>query len=165
MQVSDCRFRPLTALSDDYRPLGRRDDEPGYYISADAGWTDEKVHDFRRRVREHNIWVRYARDRGQAYDRRMERWSAIHNTFKFFHLQRPPKMETIDGSATWRKRVELLTRARTACEKARSRPDWGGLSYRAVDSALRMIMDDGRKPGQMPLFSRAADAERETHDK
>jgi len=158
VQISDCRYRPLTVLSDGYRPRTRSDASPGYYVHTEAGWTDEKVHDFRRRVREHNIWIRYARSKGEEYDRRMEHWSAIHNTFKFFGLGMPPKMEELDGSYTWKRRLSLLRQARTACERVGSRPDLGGLSHAAVDSALRVILDDAYEPRQQPVLEPAGDA-------
>jgi len=164
VQISDCRYRPLDTLEDNYRPFGLRDAEPGYYIHAEAGWTDQKAHDFRRRVREHNIWIRYAKDKGAKYDRRMEHWSAIHNTFKFFGLGRPPRMEEIDASRTWKRRLILLGQAQTASENNNPRPNLSGLSYSAADSALQQIIDDARARKQQPLFraDRAAEGEERT---
>lgn len=159
VQISDCRYRPLDALADNYRPFGLRDAKPGYYIHAVAGWTDQKVHDFRRRVREHNIWIRYAKDKGYAYDRRMEHWSAIHNTLKFFGLGRPPQMQEMETSPTWSKRIALLKRARAVCEKEGSRPDLSDLSYSALDTALRGLANDGGLPQQQFLFTAVKAAE------
>lgn len=57
VQVSDCRFRPLDRLSDGYNPHKRSQTEDEYYIHD--GWSDEKVRQFRRNVRRHNICIRH----------------------------------------------------------------------------------------------------------
>jgi hypothetical protein len=57
VQVSDCRFRPLNRLSDGYNPHKRSQSDDEYYIHE--GWTDEKVRQFRRNVRRHNICIRH----------------------------------------------------------------------------------------------------------
>jgi len=156
VQISDCRYRPLDALADKYRPLASPRDvqEAGYHIHAESGWTDQKVRDFRRRVREHNIWIRYAKDRGVKYDRRMEYWSSIHTTLKFFCLGRPPQLEEIDASPTWRRRVALLNRAKSLCERSGTRIDLSGMSYHEVDLALRSVINNGHVTTQTSLFDR-----------
>ncbi|OGO64581.1 MAG: hypothetical protein A2029_02750 [Chloroflexi bacterium RBG_19FT_COMBO_47_9] len=55
-QISDCRFRPLNQLVDDYKPnvLGQTSND--YHISK--GWFDDLVKQFRRNVRRQNIAVR-----------------------------------------------------------------------------------------------------------
>jgi hypothetical protein len=56
VQVSDCRFRPLTQTFDNYNP--RRDQTTtDYYIHEN--WTDKEIKQFRRNVRRHNICVRH----------------------------------------------------------------------------------------------------------
>lgn len=57
VQVSDCRFRPLSKLSDGYNPHKRSQEDDEYYIHK--GWSDEKVRQFRRNVRRHNICIRH----------------------------------------------------------------------------------------------------------
>lgn len=57
VQVSDCRFRPLNKLSDGYNPHKRHQSEDEYHIHK--GWSDEKVRQFRRNVRRHNICIRH----------------------------------------------------------------------------------------------------------
>ena len=57
VQVSDCRFRPLNSLSDGYNPHKRRQNPDEYHIHD--GWSDEKVRQFRRNVRRHNICIRH----------------------------------------------------------------------------------------------------------
>ena len=59
VQVSDCRFRPLDSLSDGYNPHKRKQDPGEYHIHTKSGWTDEKVRQFRRNVRRHNICIRH----------------------------------------------------------------------------------------------------------
>ena len=60
VQVSDCRFRPLNSLSDGYNPHKRRQNPDEYHIHD--GWSDEKVRQFRRNVRRHNICIRHNMD-------------------------------------------------------------------------------------------------------
>lgn len=111
VQIIDCRYRPLDLDYDNYNPHMRHGQPEGnYYIHKETGWDDAKIRDFRSRVRKHNIWVRYAKDKGKEYDNRMEKWSAINNTFKFFNLGRPPYMERIERSALLRKKILLLNR-------------------------------------------------------
>ena len=57
VQVSDCSFRPLNSLSDGSNPNKRKQDESEYYVHD--GWSDEKVRQFRRNVRRHNICIRH----------------------------------------------------------------------------------------------------------
>jgi hypothetical protein len=111
VQITDCRYRPLDIDYDNYNPHFRHGQPAGsYYIHEKSGWTDQKVRDFRSRVRKHNIWVRYAKDKGREYDNKMEKWSAINNTYKFFNLGRPPYMERIERSALLRKKIRLLNK-------------------------------------------------------
>ncbi|MBE6503857.1 MAG: Fe-S oxidoreductase [Methanobrevibacter sp.] len=57
VQVSDCRFRPLDRFEDGYNPHKRKQ-KPGEYFIHD-NWSDEKVRQFRRNVRRHNICIRH----------------------------------------------------------------------------------------------------------
>ncbi len=118
VQIADCRYRPLNLDYDEYNPHLKGEQLLGsYYIHELAGWTDQKIRDFRRRVRIHNIWIRYAKDKGLEYDRKMERWSAINNTYKFFNLGRPPQMEQIEQSAYLQKKIRLLRKIRSQLGK------------------------------------------------
>jgi len=67
VQIADCRFRPLDQLVDEYRPVVGRD--ANYFISRDTGWTDARVRQFRKNVREQNICVRHGL---QLYSRQLE---------------------------------------------------------------------------------------------
>lgn len=58
VQISDCRYRPLTQLFDHYVPLRRNQTNEDYYIHESAGWSDLLVKQFRRNVREQNICIR-----------------------------------------------------------------------------------------------------------
>ena len=113
VQITDCRYRPLELDYDNYNPHMRRGQpEDSYYIHKKTGWTDTNIRDFRIRVRKHNIWVRYAKDKGLEYDRKMEKWSAIHNLYKFFSLGRPPQMIVIENNPNIKRRTELLGKLR-----------------------------------------------------
>jgi hypothetical protein len=58
VQISDCRYRPLDQLSENYNPLNWEQTSNDYYIHEKSGWTDSKVKQFRRNVRQQNICVR-----------------------------------------------------------------------------------------------------------
>ncbi|MBC8200010.1 MAG: cobalamin B12-binding domain-containing protein [Desulfobacteraceae bacterium] len=67
VQISDCRFRPLTQLFDNYKPRKVGQTNEDYYIHEEAGWDDDLVKQFRKNVRSQNICVRqgvdiYSRD-------------------------------------------------------------------------------------------------------
>lgn len=119
VQVSDCRYRPIEAIFDNYNPnLSKRGQtKEDYYIHSVSRWTDRKIRMFRKKIREHNIEIRYARDKGKKYDKKMEWWSAIHNIYKFFNLGRPPRYERIEKSRLLLKRINLMKQARNICEK------------------------------------------------
>ena len=55
VQISDCRYRPLTQTFDNYSPLKEQTNED-YFIHGE--WTDTLVKQFRRNVRRQNICVR-----------------------------------------------------------------------------------------------------------
>jgi len=117
VQITDCRYRPLDIDYDNYNPHMRDGQLSGsYYIHEKTGWTDEKIRDFRSKVRKHNIWVRYAKDKGKEYDNKMEKWSAINNTYKFFNLGRPPHMEQIEKSKYLQSKIRLLNKIKSICK-------------------------------------------------
>jgi len=142
-QVADCRYRPLESVADNYDPSKYKTGqaETDYYIHTKAGWTDAKIRDFRKKVRQHNIWVRYAKDKGLAYDKNMEKWSAIHTTFKFFHMGRPPQLEVIEKSPTWKHRIEMLNKVRRYYRKNNLNSlDFSAETMRDIDTALKNIL-------------------------
>lgn len=53
IRVIDCRYRPLDAIFDGYRPNAKSQQGNEYYIHQD--WTDKQVRFFRRAVRRQNI--------------------------------------------------------------------------------------------------------------
>lgn len=61
VQISDCRYRPLDQLKDEYNPRAYKkgQTEEDYYIHKKAGWTDSKIRQFRRNVRRQNICIRH----------------------------------------------------------------------------------------------------------
>ncbi|HET6350845.1 MAG TPA: Fe-S oxidoreductase [Coriobacteriia bacterium] len=72
VQVSDCRYRPLDAFSDGYRPMKKSQDRGEYHIHPN--WSDADVRAFRRLVRENNICIRYGIPKDR-YDQRLEGFS------------------------------------------------------------------------------------------
>jgi len=67
VQISDCRFRPLTQLHDRFDSK-KSQTERDYYIHDN--WTDEGIKQFRRKVRRQNICVRHS---FPFYSRELER--------------------------------------------------------------------------------------------
>ncbi|MFH1971025.1 MAG: radical SAM protein [Patescibacteria group bacterium] len=149
VQICDCRYRPLSAIHDDYNPHSFKEGqgEENYYIHSGGGWTDKMIRDFRKRVRQHNMEIRYAN--GEKYDVRMEHWSAIHNTYKFFNLGRPPFLEKIDKSKKLQERIRKLNKLKNHCIRNGSlAPDFNGLSKRELDKEIQKIIEDaGFKKG------------------
>ena len=67
VQISDCRFRPLNAIYDNYNPR-KSQTSNDYYIHSN--WSDNLIKEFRRRVRGQNIMNRYlAKDRPLILDK------------------------------------------------------------------------------------------------
>lgn len=152
VQIADCRYRPLDSLKDDYNPgkfrSGQTEDD--YYIHTRGGWTDQKIRTFRKRVRQHNIWIRYAKDKGLAYDEKMEKWSRIHTTFKYFHMRRPPQLEAIEKSPTWTRRLKMMNRVKNYYKKHNLNSlDFGSFTKKRIDEELEKILDKI----DLPLFS------------
>jgi len=143
VQIADCRYRPLDSLEDNYNPGKFRTGQTkeDYYIHIKGGWTDRKIRDFRKKVRQHNIWIRYAKDKGLVYDKRMEKWSSIHTTFKYFHMGRPPQLEAIEKSPTKKKRINLLKKVRNYYRKNNLNSlDFNGLDMNQIDEKLKNIL-------------------------
>ena len=139
VQINDCRYRPLNTRHDDYNPGKYRAGQSSkdYYIHSKGGWSDATIRDFRREVRQHNIWVRYGRARGEGYSRDMERWSEIRSTFKFFGLARPPQYERIQNSPTWTRRVDLMKRLKSYLKRRKLlRMSLRGINRGAMDQVL-----------------------------
>lgn len=143
VQITDCRYRPLESVEDNYNPQKiEGQTEKDYYIHSKAGWTDQKVRTFRKMVREHNIWIRYAKDKGLPYDKKMEKWSAIHTTFKFFKMGRPPKLESFEKSPTLGRRHKMMTIVKNRYMKGKIPAlDFSNLTLRQVDEELKKIVN------------------------
>lgn len=145
VQIADCRYRPLDSTADNYNSARFRTGQMGddYYIHTKAGWTDGKIRNFRKKVRQHNIWVRYAMEKSLEYDKAMERWSAIHNTFKFFKMGRPPQLEVIQNSYRWKNRIRLMNRIKSYYKKHNMNSlNFNGLTYKKVDEELNKILQN-----------------------
>ena len=61
VQISDCRFRPLTQLFDNYNAR-KVQTSADYYIHEKMGWSDQLVKQFRKNVRRQNICIRQGVD-------------------------------------------------------------------------------------------------------
>lgn len=70
LQISDCRFRPLTQTFDRYN--GRLKDQTSEDYFIHPKWTDEEVKQFRKNVRRHNICIRH-KIKWEDYDQELER--------------------------------------------------------------------------------------------
>lgn len=58
VQISDCRYRPLDRIDDNYNPYAKKPQtNKDYHINSN--WTDELVRKFRSNVRKHNICIRH----------------------------------------------------------------------------------------------------------
>lgn len=135
VQITDCRYRPLDSTSDNYIPgiLKTRERASEYYIHTRAGWTDPKIRNVRRIVRQTNIGIRY----GSKYDSKMEKWSRIHNTYKFFNLGRPPKMQKIENTKSLQERIKIMDKVKNECRKRRlNPPNLKNLSNRLIDKNI-----------------------------
>lgn len=147
VQISDCRFRPLTALHDNYKSSAWRTGQTkvDYYIHEEGGWTDRKIRLFRAIIRIHNIIIRYSKDKNRNFDKqfglywkikdpdkclefiqsrigyskKMEKWSAIHNMFKSFGLDRPPEMKKIEKNKMLQENIKIMNRAKSILIKKR----------------------------------------------
>lgn len=123
VQINDCRYRPLFVEYDDYNPHTKKGQtERSYYIHSQSGWTDDKIRKFRHEVRIHNIWIRYAKDKGLSYDKKMERWSSINNLYKFFNLGKPPLMDDIENNKLFHKKIMLLNKIKKYCKETDLNP-------------------------------------------
>ena len=142
-QITDCRYRPLNSTYDCYDSTKYREGqtEKDYYIHVKAGWSDQKIRDFRRRIRQHNIWVRYAKDKGLPYSKDMEKWSSIHNTFKYFHMGRPPYLEVIEKSPTWQHRIQMMRKVKNYYLKHNLNSlDFSHFTKKRVDKEIKKIL-------------------------
>ena len=140
VQINDCRYRPLSATYDNYNAhaFNGGQTKEDYYIHEMWGWTDKKVRLFRKEARQHNMEIRYAN--GKKYDRRMEHWSAIHNTFKFFKLGRPPFLEKIEKSPRLKQRIILLNKLKNHhLKKDLPQLDFSELKLRELDRKIKII--------------------------
>lgn len=142
VQITDCRYRPLNLDYDNYNSHMRSGQPDGsYYIHNQTGWTDKKIRKFRLKVRKHNIWIRYAKDKGLQYDPKMERWSAINNTYKFFKLGRPPLMKYIEKSNTERERIKGLNKIKNYFkENNQIAPDLSKYSKQNLDIFIKQTV-------------------------
>ncbi len=142
VQIIDCRYRPLESTSDNYYPHAFRtgQTEKEYHIHSTSGWTDTKIRNFRRKIRKHNIWIRYAKDKGLKYDKRMEKWSSIHTTFKFFNMDRPPELDIIENGHGWKERIRLMNRIKNYYrDNDIVAPDFSNLKIQELNAELERL--------------------------
>jgi len=70
VQISDCRYRPLSQVFDNYNPNIKNQTEKDYYIHSN--WTDQLIKQFRSDVRKHNICIRH-KIKWNEYNQSLER--------------------------------------------------------------------------------------------
>ena len=165
VQITDCRNRPLDIDFDNYKPHAWRHGQTSkdYYIHESKGWTDRKIRLFRSLIRTHNITIRYARDKmtnfdklfknylkikdpektlcfmksEMGYKKDLEKWSSIHNTYKFFDLGRPPQMEEIKKKKSSQNRIKLMNKVKNICIKNQINPPvFKKTSLKEIDNKL-----------------------------
>ena len=143
VQITDCRNRPLELDYDNYNPHKRNGQPKGsFYIHETSGWTDKKIRLFRKSVRQHNIEIRYAKDKGLRYDKKMEQWSAINNLYKSFKLKKVPKMIEIENSDILKDRIVKLKKLRTFFEKTNGEfPNLGECSEKKLNKLLNHLFE------------------------
>lgn len=72
----------------------------------------------------------------------MEKWSAIHNTFKFFKLGPPPRLEKINKSKKLQERIYLLNRVKNICLKNDStRLNLVGIRKGMLNEKLKEVLE------------------------
>ncbi len=161
VQIADCRYRPLETTFDNYKPMSSQN-ESDYYIHKESGWTDLDIKIFRKIVRLHNISIRYVRPKinnlgsiinkmkkiknlinlldfykKNLYNRKMEKWSAIHATYKFFGLGKPPQIRKIENSNLLIKRVRLMNKSKNIFKEKGLMPcSLAELPARKIDKKL-----------------------------
>lgn len=145
VQITDCRYRPLTATYDNYDSSAWRKGQTSkdYYIHEEGGWSDDKIRLFRNLVRTHNITIRYAKDKNNkfkelfrvyvnlqdpkkclsfmknemGYSKRYEKWSAINNTYKYFGAEKAPSMDEIEANEILQERIRVMNRFKNIYKK------------------------------------------------
>ena len=76
VQISDCRYRPISQFHDHYKPSKKGQLPDEYHIHEEKGWDDYLVKQFRRNVRQQNICVRHNR---QVYVKEFEQMTVSKN--------------------------------------------------------------------------------------
>lgn len=111
VQISDCRYRPLDQLYDNYNPQARKGGQTAedYYIHTKAGWGDKKVRQFRRNVRRQNIGIRYGN--GKYVHEMATTYSMTKRLYKQAGIKKVPKLWQIKRSAKLRKQVQELKKS------------------------------------------------------
>jgi len=142
VQIIDCRYRPLDLDFDNYNPHLRKGQPAGsFYIHKQSGWTDKKIRDFRITVRQHNIAIRYAKDKKIGYQNEMEKWSAIHNTYKFFSLGSPPQMSSINKNKNIHKKIILLNKLKNYYLRNKlKKPDFKNLKKKEINHKTDFLL-------------------------
>jgi len=82
--------------------------------------------------------------KGQSYDKKMERWSDIHTTFKFFKMGRPPQLDIIEKSPKWKQRIQFMNKVKRYyyVNNKISQFDFEKFNIDQVDKALKTIIEN-----------------------
>jgi len=150
VQINDCRFRPLESVHDEYNAhIKYEQTEKDYYINKECGWTDKLIKAFRSRVRKHNIWIRYAKDKGQKYDRSMERWSSINSIYKYFKLGTAPKYGIIENSKNLQQKIRNLNKLKGMCTRGDCNSD--NIRRMSVVELEKFMSKNYKKPSNVEI--------------
>lgn len=168
VQITDCRFRPLSSTKDDYKPHMWRKGQTSLDYHIHDNWTDRDIRLFRKIVRLHNITIRYVwsnlknisniwqeimlvkdplkllfyYEQKIGYRKDMEKWSAIHSTYKFFKLGRPPKYDKLIKSKLFLNRIKKMNRIKNYYKKIGIKSiNLDNISKTEVDNKLDALIE------------------------
>jgi len=118
VQISDCRYRPLDSLFDNYNSYKKSgQDNADYHIHIKSGWTDKKIRSFRKLIREQNIGVRYGKD-GEYHIEIERKYPPIKELHKKFGIkEKTPKLKTLETDNKLKERMILMKKIETICRK------------------------------------------------
>lgn len=86
-----------------------------------------------------------------GYKKDMEKWSAIHNTFKFFKLGRPLQLGVIRKNKIMQNATILLDRVKSICKKEKLEPPaLENFSWEDIEKKLIHFLNFQNKKGKKP---------------
>ncbi len=142
VQVSDCRYRPLTQTYDNYSSNGFKKGQgpEDYYIHEKAGWTDEKIRALRKEVRENNISIRYSKN--GIYNRDMDkRYTPLRFLYTQFDIpEKTPLLRELDKSRTLQKRTIMMNIAYHPLKRNNKKVSFAKMQTTKIDKYLKRFI-------------------------